>query len=155
MAEHQNIAEWHGKDLVDRDGQKIGKLEDVYVDVETDEPMFGTVKVGLVGRHLTFVPLAGITIGPDNLEVTVSREQVKSAPKIELHGDGSPRRTSKPSTTTTSSTTPPRNRTRSPARPPLTLACKRRRRALRRAERSSERSVRSPQGATSSPQTPL
>ena len=80
MAEHQNIAEWHGKDLVDRDGQKIGKLEDVYVDVETDEPMFGTVKVGLVGRHLTFVPLAGITIGPDNLEVTVSREQVKSAP---------------------------------------------------------------------------
>ena len=96
MAEHQNIAEWHGKDLVDRDGQKIGKLEDVYVDVETDEPMFGTVKVGLVGRHLTFVPLAGITIGPDNLEVTVSREQVKSAPNIELHGDGSPRRTVNP-----------------------------------------------------------
>jgi sporulation protein YlmC with PRC-barrel domain len=87
MAEHQNIAEWHGKDLVDRDGQKIGKLEDVYVDVETDEPMFGTVKEGLVSRHLTFVPLAGITIGPDNLEVTVSREQVRSAPNIELHGD--------------------------------------------------------------------
>ena len=39
MAHVQNIAEWHGKDLVDRDGEKIGKLEDVYVDVETDEPM--------------------------------------------------------------------------------------------------------------------
>jgi sporulation protein YlmC with PRC-barrel domain len=46
MAQHQNIAEWHGKTLVDRDGQKIGKLQDVYVDVETDEPMFGTVKEG-------------------------------------------------------------------------------------------------------------
>ena len=64
MAEHQNIAEWHGKDLVDRDGEKIGKLEDVYVDVETDEPMFGTVKEGSFGRHLTFVPLSGLTIGP-------------------------------------------------------------------------------------------
>lgn len=84
---HQNIAEWRGKMLVDRDGDKIGKLDDVYVDVETDEPMFGTVKEGLIGRHLTFVPLGGITIGPDNLQVRVSKEQVKEAPNIEPHGD--------------------------------------------------------------------
>jgi uncharacterized protein YrrD len=87
MAHVQNIAEWHGKGLVDRNGQKIGKLEDVYVDVETDEPMFGTVKEGLFARHLTFVPLRGITIGPDNLQVTVSKEQVQDAPNIEMHGD--------------------------------------------------------------------
>jgi uncharacterized protein YrrD len=87
MAYHQDIGEWHGKTLVDRDGERIGKLEDVYVDVETNEPMFGTVKEGLIGRHLTFVPLAGITIGPDNLQVTVSKDLVKSAPNIELHGD--------------------------------------------------------------------
>jgi uncharacterized protein YrrD len=87
MAHHQNIAEWHGKTLVDRDGQKIGKLQDVYVDVETDEPMFGTVKEGLIGRHLTFVPLAGLTFGPDALQMAVTREQVNSAPNIELKGD--------------------------------------------------------------------
>jgi uncharacterized protein YrrD len=87
MAKHQNIAEWHGKDLVDRDGEKIGKLEDVYVDVETDEPMFGTVKEGLFARHLTFVPLRGITIGPDNIEVAVSKTEVQEAPNIEMHGD--------------------------------------------------------------------
>ncbi len=84
---HQNIAEWHGKNLIDCDGERIGKLEDVYVDVETDEPMFGTVKEGFIGRHLTFVPLGGITIGPDSLRVRVSREQVKEAPNIEMHGD--------------------------------------------------------------------
>jgi len=87
MTMHQNIAEWRGKQLVDRDGDKIGKLEAVYVDVETDEPMFGTVKEGFIGRHLTFVPLGGITIGPDNLQVAVSREQVKDATNIELQGD--------------------------------------------------------------------
>jgi hypothetical protein len=32
MAKHQNLAEWHGKDLVDQDGHKIGKLEGVYVE---------------------------------------------------------------------------------------------------------------------------
>jgi len=84
---HQDIAQWRGKELVDRDGERIGKLEEVYVDVETDEPMFGTVKEGLIGRHLTFVPLAGLTIGPDNLQVPVSKEQVKEAPNIETEGD--------------------------------------------------------------------
>jgi uncharacterized protein YrrD len=87
MAYHENIGEWHGKELVDRNGERIGKLEDVYVDVDTNEPMFGTVKEGLIGRHLTFVPLAGITIGPDSLQVPVAKQQVKDAPNIELHGD--------------------------------------------------------------------
>lgn len=82
---HRDIAEWHGRELVDRNGERIGRLEDVYYDVETEEPQFGTVKEGLISRHLTFVPLAGLTIGPDNLQVTVSREQVKKGPNIELN----------------------------------------------------------------------
>jgi hypothetical protein len=82
-----SVAEWHGKMLVDRDGEKIGKLQDVYVDVETDEPQFGTVKEGFIGRHLTFVPLGGIQIGPDDLQVAVTKDQVQSAPNIETHGE--------------------------------------------------------------------
>ncbi len=83
---HREIAEWHGRELIDRHGERIGKLEDVYFDIETDEPQFGTVKEGWIGRHLTFVPLAGITIGPDNLQVAASIQQVKSAPNIALKG---------------------------------------------------------------------
>jgi uncharacterized protein YrrD len=83
MRTHGDIAEWRGKQLIDRDGEKIGKLEDVYVDFETDEPVFGTVKEGFIGRHLTFVPLAGIRLGPDSLQVPVSKEQVMDAPNIE------------------------------------------------------------------------
>src|SRR3977135_549970 len=78
---HRNIAEWHGSELIDRDGERIGKLEDVYYDVETEEPQFGTLKEGLFGRHLTFVPPAGVTIGPNSLQVLVTKEQVKDAPK--------------------------------------------------------------------------
>jgi sporulation protein YlmC with PRC-barrel domain len=82
-----SVAEWHGKMLLDRNGEKIGRLQDVYVDVETDEPQFGTVKEGFVSRHLTFVPLGGIRIGPDDLQVAVTKDQVRSAPDIELHGE--------------------------------------------------------------------
>src|SRR5207248_8312933 len=92
MNEHQqdaewNVAEWHGKMLVDRDGERIGKLQDVYVDVENDEPQFATVKEGFIGRHLTFVPLGGIKVGPDELQVSVTKEQIKAAPNIEQHGE--------------------------------------------------------------------
>jgi sporulation protein YlmC with PRC-barrel domain len=43
MPDDQSQAEWtadqwHGKMLVDSNGDKIGKLQDVYVDIETDEP---------------------------------------------------------------------------------------------------------------------
>jgi hypothetical protein len=81
-----NVTDWHGKMIVDRDGEKIGKLQDVYVDVETDEPQFGTVKEGFLDRHLTFVPLRGIQVGPDDLQTTASKDQVRSAPEIEMHG---------------------------------------------------------------------
>jgi len=82
-----NVAEWHGKMLVDRNGEKIGKLQDVYVDVETDDPQFATVKEGIIGRHLTFVPLGGIQVGPDELRVAVTKDQVRSAPDIQMHGE--------------------------------------------------------------------
>jgi len=81
------VAEWHGRVLIDRDGDKIGKLEDVYVDVETDEPQFATVKEGFFDRHLTFVPLGGVRIGPEDLQVALTKDQVRSAPDIEMHGE--------------------------------------------------------------------
>jgi hypothetical protein len=68
------VADWHGKMLIDLNGEKIGKLHDVYVDVETDVPQFATVKEGLIGRHLTFVPLGGIQVGPEELRVSVTKE---------------------------------------------------------------------------------
>lgn len=82
-----NVGDWHGKMLIDLNGEKIGKLQDVYVDVETDIPQFATVKEGFISRHLTFVPLGGIQVGPDELRVSVTKEQVRTAPDIEMRGD--------------------------------------------------------------------
>ncbi len=83
MPHVENVADWRGKDLVDRDGDKIGTLQDVYVDTTSDEPMFGSVKEGLVSKHLTFVPLQGATASPNEIAVTVSKEEVKAALNID------------------------------------------------------------------------
>jgi len=61
---------------------------DVYIDTETDEAQFGTVKEGFIERHLAFVPLTGVTIGPDALSgIGDQTKQVKDAPNIHLEGD--------------------------------------------------------------------
>ena len=41
----------------------------------------------MFGRHLTFVPLVGATVGPDNLQVATTVAEVKGAPNIALEGE--------------------------------------------------------------------
>ncbi len=83
MAQVENLSDWRGKALVDRDGNKLGKLEDVYIDTQTDEPVFGSVKEGVVSKHLTFVPLHDASVSPDGLTVVATKAQVKDAPNID------------------------------------------------------------------------
>lgn len=88
MFEAEDIRDWRGHDVVDGDGHRIGELEAIYVDTTTDQPAFGTVKVGLpTRRRLVFVPLGGATVGPGYLKVGYDRKLVKDAPSIDTDGE--------------------------------------------------------------------
>ena len=88
MFEANDIREWRGRDVVDRNHDKIGQLEAVYVDTTTDLPAFGTVRVGLpTQRRLVFVPLEGARVGPSYLMVAHAKKKVKSAPSIDVDGE--------------------------------------------------------------------
>jgi hypothetical protein len=88
MFEAENIRDWREHDVVDPDGKKIGQLEAVYVDTGTDEPAFGSVRIGMVGRHrLTFVPLDRAVVLPGQLKVAYTKSQVKGAPTIDTDGE--------------------------------------------------------------------
>jgi uncharacterized protein YrrD len=78
----ENIADWRGQDVVDRKGDKLGKLEEVYFDGETDEPAFAAVKSGLVSKSITLVPLAGASVGHDYVRVDQAKGDVKKAPSF-------------------------------------------------------------------------
>lgn len=84
----EDIRKWRGRDVVDVDGKKIGKLEAVYVDTRTDEPSFATIRVGVPTRYrLAFAPLAGATVGPGYVRVAQSRSRVRQAPSIDTDGE--------------------------------------------------------------------
>jgi uncharacterized protein YrrD len=77
------IKEWRGQDVVDAGGDKLGKLEEVYYDTESDVPAFAAVKSGLIGKHVSLVPLAGASVGQSYVRVTVAKAQVKDAPNFD------------------------------------------------------------------------
>ena len=76
----ENLGDWRGQNVVDPDGEKIGSLEELFYDGETDTPAFIAVKSGLIGKHLTLVPLAGASVGRDYLRVAHRKARVKDAP---------------------------------------------------------------------------
>jgi len=77
---------WSDRDVVDRDGESIGRLEDVYLDDATREPEWLLVHTGLFGRHLTFVPVADARPDGEDVRVAFSKLLVKDAPRIEPGG---------------------------------------------------------------------
>jgi hypothetical protein len=86
MFDVDDIRDWGGLAVVDREGSKIGSLEAVYFDTSTDEATFATVKVGLVGSRLIFVPLIGAKVAPKHIRVMTDKRIAKEAPSIDLGG---------------------------------------------------------------------
>jgi uncharacterized protein (TIGR02271 family) len=90
MATLQDIETWRGRTLVDRDGDKIGKIQDVYLDRSTGEPEWVAVKTGLFGSNVSFVPIRDASPTGDDLRVAYEKDQVKDAPNVDPDGELSP-----------------------------------------------------------------
>jgi uncharacterized protein (TIGR02271 family) len=90
MATLQDIETWRGRSLVDRDGDKIGKVEDVYLDRQSGDPEWVAVKTGLFGSNVSFVPIQDASTAGDDLQVAYTKDQVKDAPNIDPDGELSP-----------------------------------------------------------------
>ena len=70
-------------DLYSVDGDKIGSIEEIYLDDRTNEPEWATVNTGLFGTSQSFVPLSGATVTEDGLTVQYSKDQIKDAPRVD------------------------------------------------------------------------
>jgi len=79
-----------GQDVYDESGEKIGSAAEVYLDDETGQPEWVTVRTGLFGTKESFVPIRNADLTDDGVRVPVSKTQVKDAPKIDTDGHLSP-----------------------------------------------------------------
>ena len=81
-----NLDDLVGHTAVDRNGDKIGKIGQVYLDDRTQQPVWVTVSTGLFGSNESFAPLYGATHVGDDLQLGVDKAQVKDAPNVDADG---------------------------------------------------------------------
>jgi PRC-barrel domain protein len=79
----EDIKDWRGQDVVDPGGDKLGKLEEIYYDMDSDVPAFAAVKTGRIGKHLSLVPLSGASVGQAYLRVARAKAEFKDAPNFD------------------------------------------------------------------------
>ena len=85
MSSHDldSVLAWRGRTVLDRDGERIGSVGDVYLDADTDLPAWAGVRTGLFGMRESLMPLEGIEEDGDDLRVPWERELVKDAPNVD------------------------------------------------------------------------
>ncbi len=86
MADQTNPQEWIGLDVVDPTGDKVGKVEDIYLDDVSGQPEWLAIKTGMFGSRLSFAPLAGADVQGDALRLAHEKSRVKDAPQVEADG---------------------------------------------------------------------
>jgi len=82
----ERIADWLGEDVIGADGEKAGKLEEVFL--AGNEPVLAEVKRGGLRRKTHLVPLDGAVAGRDYVRFAYSAKEITDAP--EPSGDGPP-----------------------------------------------------------------
>jgi uncharacterized protein (TIGR02271 family) len=87
MPDTTEAYDFQGRTVVDQNGQKIGKIDELYYDQEGGQPEWALVNTGMFGTKKTFVPIAGAQPAGEDLRVSVAKDQVKDAPRIDADQD--------------------------------------------------------------------
>jgi len=83
MATLENVSEWRGREMFDRHGDKIGKIDSIYVDQGSGRAEWALVNTGLFGMRSTWVPIGEAVSEPHGVRVPVEKATVKGAPSMD------------------------------------------------------------------------
>jgi uncharacterized protein (TIGR02271 family) len=83
MTQVTEAYDWRGRDIIDADGEKVGTLEELFRDGDTQQPEWAVVRTGMFGTKLSFVPIQGAEPRGENVQVLFSKAQIKDAPRID------------------------------------------------------------------------
>jgi uncharacterized protein (TIGR02271 family) len=86
MSTTDEVLTWRGQDLHGSDGEKLGTIEEIYLDAETRQPEWALVSSGMFGTKQSFVPLRDASHSGDGVRVPFDKSTVKDAPKIDPDG---------------------------------------------------------------------
>jgi uncharacterized protein (TIGR02271 family) len=77
------LDEMRGAPVHDQEGDKIGKVEEIFYDQETRVPEWIGIGTGMFGTKRVLVPVRGAQVTEDGLFLAYSKQQVKDSPDID------------------------------------------------------------------------
>jgi Domain of unknown function (DUF2382)/PRC-barrel domain len=83
MLDIDTVLGWRGRPVLDRDGEKVGTLGEIYLDDATDRPAYAGVHTGLFNRRESVVPLEGAQETPDGIRLPHTAERISEAPNVD------------------------------------------------------------------------
>ena len=86
MQTHTDIEQWRGAKAVDSNGDKVGTIDEVYLDRGSEAPEWVTVSTGLFGTRTSFVPISDADHGDGEVRLAYTKDQIKDAPNVDADG---------------------------------------------------------------------
>jgi len=80
------VRRWKGRVVLDRDGQRIGSVVDIYYDAETDEPGWALLDLEQADGRTSLVPLGEATELSVGIQLPFERTIVQRAPGMPSAG---------------------------------------------------------------------
>jgi uncharacterized protein (TIGR02271 family) len=75
--------DWQGRELIDKDGDKVGVIAGLYAHGETQGPSWAAVRTGRFGTKETFVPIAAAQPAGERVRVPFAKDLIRDAPSVE------------------------------------------------------------------------
>ena len=72
-----------GRPVYGADGSRLGEIEEIYVDNDTDQPEWFALGAGFASTKRVLVPVAGATSYEDGFQVPYGEDQVKATPDVD------------------------------------------------------------------------
>jgi stress response protein YsnF len=72
-----------GADVLDRNGDRIGAIEEIYYDDDTGRAEWVGIGVGIFGLKRRVVPIDGALLDGDTLRVAYDKDMVKDSPDVD------------------------------------------------------------------------
>ena len=81
-----DVQQFIGRTAVDSEGNKVGKIGQVYLDERSGLPLWVTIATGMLGTRQSFAPIDGSGFDGDQVRLAVSKDLVKDAPSLDEDG---------------------------------------------------------------------
>jgi uncharacterized membrane protein YqjE len=79
--------DWEGQTVLDREGEKVGRIEEIFLVEETGLPEWALVKLGRIKGHATMVPLSRARPSEKGIAVDVDKGLISEAPEVPTDGE--------------------------------------------------------------------